>query len=63
MLCSALLHSYPPWCGGPSPTIEGLDLASLLWLVFDHDPTLAQVTWSEHEVEVRGTLDGVLTAA
>jgi hypothetical protein len=61
-LCSAILESYPPQCGEPSLVVEGLDLDTLEGLTSTEDPALAQVTWSEQEVTLVGTVDGgVLT--
>ena len=64
MLCSALLESYPPQCGGSSLVIEGLDLSTVEGLTKTSDPELAQVTWSDAEVSLLGTVeDGVLTVS
>lgn len=61
-LCSGVLESYPPQCGEPSIVVEGLDLATVDGLTKTNDPSLAQVTWSERDITVSGTLDaGVLT--
>jgi hypothetical protein len=61
-LCSAILESYPPQCGGPSLVVHGLDLSSLTGLSHTSDPSLAQVTWSDREIVLTGTVrDGVLT--
>ena len=61
-LCSGVLESYPPQCGEPSIVVEELDLATVDGLTKTNDPSLAQVTWSERDITVSGTLDGdVLT--
>ena len=61
-LCEELLESYPPQCGVPLVVVAGLELESVPGLVSTDDPDLAQVTWSEREVELTGTVaDGVLT--
>ncbi len=57
-LCEALAESYPPQCGGSSLTVEGLDLASVPGLTSTGDPALAQVRWSEGEVELTGVVTG-----
>jgi hypothetical protein len=63
-LCSALLESYPPQCGGSSLVVEGLDLAAVEGLTSTDDPSLAQVTWSEAEVSLLGDVaDGVITVS
>jgi hypothetical protein len=63
-LCSALAESYPPQCGGPSLVIEGLDLATLDGLQSTDNPELAQVTWSESEITLLGTLsEGTFTVS
>ena len=46
-LCSALLESDPPQCGGSSLVVEGLDLSTVEGLTETNDPSLAQVQWSE----------------
>jgi len=51
--CEALLESFPPQCGGDSFVLEGLDL--------DNHPEYqreGEVTWSENQVQLLGTLDG-----
>ena len=64
LLCSALLESYPPQCGGPSLVVEGLDLSTVEGLTETGDPSLAQVTWSDAEVSLLGDVrDGVITAS
>lgn len=63
-LCSALLESYPPQCGGSSLVVKGLDLETLEGLASTNDPSLAQVTWSDAEVSVLGDVeDGVITVS
>jgi hypothetical protein len=63
-LCSAMLESYPPQCGGSSLVVEGLDLESVEDLTSTEDPSLAQVTWSETEVSVLGDIEnGVITVS
>ena len=63
-LCSALLESYPPQCGGSSLVVENLDLEVLEGLTSTDDPSLAQVTWSAAEVSVLGDVaDGVITVS
>jgi hypothetical protein len=57
-LCSLLLESYPPQCGDALYVVEGLDLSSVPELVSTDDPSLAQVSWTESEVELTGTVDG-----
>lgn len=56
-LCFAILESYPPQCGGPSLVARGLDLETIGELTSADD-----VTWSDREVRLRGTLtEGTLT--
>jgi hypothetical protein len=63
-LCSALLESYPPQCGGPSLVIEGVDLASLGGLATTDEPDLAQVAWSESEMAFLGDIGpGTITVS
>lgn len=63
-LCSALLESYPPQCGGDSLVVEGLDLATVDGLTKTDDPSLAQVTWSDSEISVLGSVeDGTLAVS
>ena len=58
-LCSALLESYPPQCGGASLLVLGLDLASVEGL-----QTAGGVTWTEGRVSLLGEVeDGVLTVS
>lgn len=61
-LCSALLESYPPQCGGASLVVEGLDLEAIEGLTRTAEPDLAQVAWTDAAVPVLGEVaDGVLT--
>jgi len=51
--CEVLLESFPPQCGGDSFVLEGLNL--------DNHPEYQRegdVTWSENQVQLLGTLDG-----
>jgi hypothetical protein len=58
-LCYAILESYPPQCGGPSLVVRGLDLDTIGELTSAND-----VTWSDREVRLRGTVtDGTLTVS
>jgi hypothetical protein len=52
-LCSAILESYPPQCGGPSLVVRGLDLDTIGELTSAND-----ITWSDREVRLRGTVTG-----
>lgn len=53
-LCSVVLESYPPQCGGGTVRITGeIPAAVLAALDKTNDPALAQATWGE--VEVTGT--------
>ena len=53
-LCSAVLESYPPQCGGPSVALTGEIPADVIAaLDSTDDPTLAQATWGW--VDVVGT--------
>lgn len=53
-LCSAVLESYPPQCGGGTVRITGQVPADVLdALDATNDPALAQATWGQ--VEVTGT--------
>jgi hypothetical protein len=55
-LCSAILESYPPMCGGPSLVVRGLDLDSVKGI-----DRAAGVSWTGGPVRLRGTLaNGVL---
>ncbi len=55
-LCSEVLESYPPQCGGPSVLVRGLDRATLQGLRSDRGGL-----WSDEEVNLTGTLEeGVL---
>lgn len=65
-LCSALLESYPPQCGGPSLVVKGLDLATVEGLTgtSPDEPDLAQVQWTDAQVTLGGEVDGtVLTVS
>jgi hypothetical protein len=63
-LCELVLESYPPQCGGASLVVRGVDLSQLDGLTHTNDPSLAQVTWSEGEISLLGTVrDGVLTVS
>lgn len=58
-LCSAILESYPPQCGGPSLTVLGAELDTVPGL-----QTAGSVTWSEQPAELLGVVrDGVLTVS
>ncbi|MEZ4503745.1 MAG: hypothetical protein R3C39_14065 [Dehalococcoidia bacterium] len=51
--CEVLLESFPPQCGGDSFVLEGLDL--------DNHPEYrreGEVTWSENQVQLLGSLEG-----
>lgn len=53
-LCSVVLESYPPQCGGGTVRITGAVPADVLAaLDKTNDPALAQATWGQ--VEVNGT--------
>jgi hypothetical protein len=63
-LCSLLLESYPPQCGGTSLVVVGLDLSTVDGLVQTAEPDLAQVSWTDAEGSILGEIeDGVLTVA
>jgi len=51
-LCTELLESFPPQCGGASVLVEGLDPGALRQL-----PRAEGMVWSQREVELSGTLD------
>ena len=54
VLCSVVLESYPPQCGGGTVRLVGEVPADVLAaLDSTDDPTLAQATWGQ--VEVTGT--------
>ena len=56
-LCSELLESFPPQCGGPSLIVRGLNVESLPGITRGDD-----CVWSTDPVELEGVLeDGVLT--
>ncbi|MDP8969300.1 MAG: hypothetical protein M3N52_02105 [Actinomycetota bacterium] len=58
-LCSAILESYPPQCGGPSLAVEGADLYTIPGL-----ETAGSVTWSTEPAELLGVVRaGVLTVS
>lgn len=55
-LCTELLESMPPQCGGASIVVEGLDVASLTGIVRGED-----CVWTMEPVELEGIVeDGVL---
>jgi hypothetical protein len=55
-LCTELLESMPPQCGGASLIVEGLDVASLTGIARSED-----CSWSVEPVELEGIVeDGVL---
>ena len=54
-ICSEILESFPPQCGGASVLVVGLDLASL------DTQTEGNVTWTNQNVTLTGTIeDGAL---
>ena len=58
-LCSALLESYPPQCGGASLLVQGLDLTTVEGL-----QTVAGVSWTDGRVSLLGDVaNGVLTVS
>jgi hypothetical protein len=60
-LCSALLESYPPQCGQPELTVEGLDLDSVEGLTRPDDPQFAHTAWTDQQISLTGELtDDVL---
>lgn len=52
-LCSVLLESYPPQCGGPSLDVDGLDPSDVPDL-----ETHAGIIWSRGFIELTGTVQG-----
>jgi hypothetical protein len=52
-LCSALAESFPPQCGGPSLSVEGLDLDTVADLTSEGD-----VGWTDHPIVLEGIVDG-----
>lgn len=55
-LCTEVLESFPPQCGGPSVLVEGLDAATVGELSVSDE-----IFWSEEQIELSGVLeDGVL---
>ena len=61
-LCSALLESYPPQCGQPALTVEGLDLDSVDGLTRPDDPQFAHTAWTDVQVSLTGELAGDVLA-
>jgi hypothetical protein len=62
-LCSALLESYPPQCGGGSLVVVGLDLDGVPGITRADEPDLDHTAWTNDQVEIEGELaDGVLHA-
>lgn len=58
-LCTVLQESYPPGCGGPSLTVQGVDLDKLDGLQKEDG-----VTWSDDPASLLGTVRrGVLTVS
>ena len=58
-LCEWLGESFPPHCGGRSLVVQGLDLTTMNGLTSQRS-----VTWSDHLVQILGTVEGeVLTVA
>lgn len=56
-LCDVLLESYPPQCGGPYLTVEGLDLDTVEDL-----QEASGVRWTDRPFQLLGTVkDGVIT--
>jgi hypothetical protein len=56
-LCDVLLESYPPQCGGPYLTVEGLDLDTV-----DNLQEASGVSWTDFPFQLLGTVkDGVIT--
>ena len=54
-ICSEILESFPPQCGGANVLVLGLDLASL------DTQTEGNVTWTNQDVTLTGTIeDGAL---
>lgn len=55
-ICSELLESLPPQCGGAALVVEGLDIESVDGIARSED-----CAWSVDPVEIEGTLErGVL---
>lgn len=58
-LCSTLLESFPPQCGGESLVVEGLDLASV-----NGTQTEGDTTWTSDAIQLLGEVeDGVITVS
>ncbi len=58
-LCSGLLESYPPQCGGASLLVQGLDLTSVEGL-----RTVGGVSWTDGGVSLLGDVaNGVLVVS
>ena len=52
-LCTELLESMPPQCGGPSMIVEGADVASLPGTARGED-----CVWTMDPVELEGVVEG-----
>ena len=52
LLCTELLESYPPQCGGPSLVVDGLDMDTLADITRGDD-----CAWSARPVELQGVVD------
>ncbi len=61
-LCSALLESYPPQCGQPALTVEGLDLDGVEGLTRPDDPQFAHTAWTDQQISLTGELTGDVLA-
>ena len=56
-LCDVLMESYPPQCGAPYLTVEGLDLSTVEGL-----QEASGVSWTDFPFQLLGTVkDGVIT--
>ena len=53
LLCTELLESLPPQCGGPSLVVEGLNIDTLSDIIRSDD-----CAWSARPVELHGIVDG-----
>ncbi|MBT5775185.1 MAG: hypothetical protein HOH95_12505 [Dehalococcoidia bacterium] len=56
-LCDVLMESYPPQCGSPYLTVEGLDLSTV-----DNLQEASGVSWTDFPFQLLGTVeDGIIT--
>ncbi|HZJ02905.1 MAG TPA: BsuPI-related putative proteinase inhibitor [Thermoleophilia bacterium] len=54
-LCDGLAESYPPQCGGPSVSVEGLEMDRVTGLSRAPD---SEVAWTDFPIALEGSLDG-----